>query len=151
MLTAMQHTAPLLLVVDDNPRVADELAQWLLTQGFNAVAAASCLEAYAVLEAVTIEGLIGNLGLQDGSFFGLAHALRVHRPAVVVGYADVEVQPPRELDACFVRPLDLEALARFLGTRLGRRRSGEHVRIDRLRSVPPAPAPPAALGWRRRR
>ena len=143
----MLRTAPLLLVVDDNPRAGDELARWLLTQGFNAVAAASCLEAYAVLEAVAIDGLIGDLGLRDGSFFALAQALRAQRPAVVIGYADVEVQRPRELDACLVRPLDLEVLARFLGTRFGRRRSGEHVRIDRVRSVPPA----SALATRRRR
>ena len=73
-------------------------------------------------------------------------ALVAASPALA-GYADVNVQPPRELDACFVRPLDLEALARFLGPRFGRRRSGAHGRLDRLRSVPPAPA----LAARRRR
>ena len=143
----MTRPSPLLLVVDDTERAADELARWLLSQGYNAVSAASCLEAHAVLDAVRIEGLIGNLGLRDGSLFALAQALRSRRPAIVIGYADVEVQPPRELDACFVRPLDLAVLAGFLATRFGRRRSGEHVRLDRLRSVPAAPA----LALRRRR
>ena len=143
----MTHTAPLLLVVDDNERGADELARWLLTQGFNAVAAASFLEAHAVLDAVRIEGLIGNLGLGDGSFFALARALRTRRPAIVIGYADVEVQPPRELDAYFVRPLDLHALVSFLARRFGRRPSGEHLRLDRL---PPRPAALASAPRRRR-
>lgn len=139
----MRRTAPLLLVVDDDGQAADELARWLLTQGFNAVCAASCLEAYAVLDAVEPDGLIGHLGLHDGSFFDLAQTLRARRAAIVVGYADVDVQPPRELDACFVRPLDLDVLARFLSIRFGRRRSGEHLMFDRRRSVPPAQERPA--------
>lgn len=145
----MLRTAPLLLVAEDEGDVAEELARWLLTQGFNAVSATSCLEAHAVLDAVRIEGLIGNLGLRDGSFFGLVSALRARRPAVVVGYADVELQPPRELDAFFVRPLDLEALAIFLANRFGRRRSGEHVMFGRVRSVPPVQARTAASRRRR--
>ena len=145
----MSRPAPLLLVVDDDAPAAEELARWLLTQGFNAVSAASCLEARAVLDAVRIEGLVGHLGLRDGSFFDLARELRARRSAIVVGYADVDVQPPRELDACFVRPLDLAVLADFLAVRFGRRRSGEHVMLDRLRSVPPAQA--GAVIARRRR
>ncbi|MBX3263442.1 MAG: hypothetical protein KIS78_01660 [Labilithrix sp.] len=141
--------APLLLVVDDEARSADELASWLLGQGFNAVSAASCLEARAVMDAIAIEGLIGNLGLRDGSLFGLARALRMQRHAIVIGYADVDVRPPPELDACFVRPVDLDVLATFLAVRFGRRRSGEHAIPSRLRSVPPARALPAAARRRR--
>ena len=147
----MSRPAPLLLVVDDDGPVAEELARWLLTQGFNAGSAASCLEARAVIDAIRIEGLVGYLGLRDGSFFDLARELRARRSAIVVGYADVDVQPPRELDACFVRPLDLDVLASFLAVRFGRRRSGEHVMLDRLRSVPPAQARPVSSVGRRRR
>lgn len=146
----MVHPTPLILVADADERAATELARWLLSQGFNAVAAASCLEAYAVIDAVRIDGLVGHLGLHDGSFFALAQALRSLRPAVVIGYADVEVQPPRELDACFVRPLDLGVLASFLSTRFGRRRSGEHVRLDPRRPVAPS-THAAQIGTRRNR
>ena len=104
----MRRTSPpLVLVVDDESPVAEELTAWLLGQGINAVAAASYLEARAVLDAVPLDGLIGQLGLRDGSFFGLAQELRRQRAALVIGYADVDVQPPPELDACFVRPVDL--------------------------------------------
>jgi len=134
----MRRSAPLVLVVDDDPRAAEELARWLLTQGFNAVTAASSLEARAVLAAMSIEGLIGHLGLRDGSLFDLARTLRAQRPAIVIGYADVEVPTPRELDGCLARPLDLGALASFLAVRFGRRRSGEHVILGRPRSAPQA-------------
>ncbi|MBX3219395.1 MAG: response regulator [Labilithrix sp.] len=141
--------APLLLVVDDDGRTADALASWLLGQGFNAVSAASCLEARAVMDAIAIEGLLGNLGLRDGSLFGLAQALRAQRPAIVIGYADVDVVTPPELDACFVRPLDLDVLASFLAVRFARHRSGEHAIASRHRAVPPGPAASAAVRRRR--
>ncbi|OJY21804.1 MAG: hypothetical protein BGO98_03015 [Myxococcales bacterium 68-20] len=144
-----RHRAPLVLVVDDDGTTAEELAPWLLSQGFNAVTAASCLEARAVMDAVAIEALIGNLGLRDGSFFDLAQTLRQRRPAIVIGYADVDVVPPPELDACFMRPLDLDRLGPFLGVRFGRYRSGEHAITNRLHSVPPARLPPAAARRRR--
>lgn len=144
-----RRRAPLVLVVDDDGTTAEELAPWLLSQGFNAVTAASCLEARAVMDAVAIEGLIGNLGLRDGSLFDLAQTLRQRRPAIVIGYADVDVRPPPELDACFVRPLDLDRLGAFLAVRFGRYRSGEHAITSRLHSVPPARLPPAAARRRR--
>src|SRR5688500_9244669 len=100
---------PVLLVVEDDEAAAVELTHWLYAQGFNAVSAASCLEARAVLDAVPIAGIIGHLALRDGSLFELARPLRA-RGAVVIGYADVDVRPPPELDACFVRPLDLDVL-----------------------------------------
>jgi CheY-like chemotaxis protein len=135
---ALGQKAPLVLVVDDESTTAEELTTWLLGQGINAVAAASYLEARAVLAAVALDGLIGQLGLRDGSFFALAQELRQQRPAVVIGYADVDVQPPPELDACFVRPVDLDVLGSFLAVRFGRRRSGEHALFNRRHSVPPA-------------
>jgi len=95
-----------------------------------------------VLNAIPVAGLIGHLALASGSsFFNLAREARVKNPsAIVVGYADVDVRPPPELDACFVRPIDLAVLASFLGVRFGRRPSGEHPRIvtDRDHSVPPS-------------
>lgn len=135
----MRRTAPLLLVVDDDGS-PDEIIPWLMSRGFNAVSATSFVEARAVLEAIPIEGLIGHLALRDGSFFELAHILRRARPAVVIGYADVDVQPPPELDACFMRPLNRPVLGQFLAVRFGRYPSGEHLRVasDRLHSVPPA-------------
>jgi CheY-like chemotaxis protein len=153
---------PLVLVVDDDASTAEHLAAWLLGQGFNAVAATSWLEARAVLDAtapgngkLNIDALIGQIGLRDGSFFELAQELRVRRHAVVIGYADVAVERPPELDACFVRPLDLKVLGSFLAVRFGRRRSGEHAILDRRRSVPPArvdaPEPTSSTATRRRR
>ncbi len=134
----MRRAIPFLLVVDDDAASADELTTWLARQGYNAVAAASCLEARAIIEAITVDCMLGQLALTDGSLFQLAQALRAkERSTPVIGYADVDVLPPPELDACFVRPLDLVVLGRFLGSRL-RRRSGEHARIDPKRSVPPA-------------
>lgn len=141
--------APLVLVVDDDARAADALAARLLGRGFNAVSAASCLEARAVMDAIAIEGLVGNLGLRDGSLFDLARALRTTRAAVVIGYADVHVRRPPELDACFTQPLDLDALATCLAVRFGRHRSGEHVIASRHLSIPPARAVPAATRRRR--
>ncbi|HVH43180.1 MAG TPA: hypothetical protein VM925_12585 [Labilithrix sp.] len=141
----MHRTVPLLLVVDDDLGAAEQLASWLLTQGFNAVSAASCLEARAVMEAVPIDGLIGHLGLRDASLFGLAQTLRAQRQAaVIVGYADVDVRPPPELDACFVRPLDLEVLGSFLSSRFGRHAASDHFKVaNRHHSVPPAAMPAA--------
>jgi hypothetical protein len=146
----MRRTAaPLLLVVDEDEVGSAKLTTWLYGQGFNAVTAASFLEANAVLGAVAIEGLIGHLALRDGSLFQLAHVLRTQRPAVVIGYADVSVRPPPELDACFVQPLDLTVLSSLLAVRFGRRASGEYVGIRGDQSIPAAP--PAAVAVRRRR
>jgi CheY-like chemotaxis protein len=134
-----RQTIPLLLVVDDDSTTADELTRWLRQQGYNAVAAASCLEARAIVEAIPVDCMIGQLALPDGSLFEIAQALRSKEGrTTIIGYADVDVRPPPELDACFVRPLDLSVLDRFLGVRLGRRRSGELARLDMKHSVPAA-------------
>ena len=95
------------------------------------------------MDAVAIEALIGNLGLRDGSFFDLAQTLRQRRPAIVIGYADVDVVPPPELDACFMRPLDLDRLGPFLGVRFGRYRSGEHAIPNRRNASDRSRAPGA--------
>ena len=145
----MRRTSPLLLVVDEDDRFSTDLTRWLLQQGFNAVAAASYLEAMAVLGAVALDGIVGHLALRDGSLFALAQTLRAQRAAVVVGYSEVDVKPPPELDACFVRPLDLDVLRSFLTSRFGRRGSGEHVRIAGAHAVPAAQPP--RLAARRRR
>jgi hypothetical protein len=143
----MLRSAPLVLVVDEDHDASTELTRWLLAHGLNAVMATSCLEAMAVIDALPLSGLIGDLALRDGSFFDVARALRLRREAVVIGYADVDVRPPPELDACFVRPLDLGVLQSFLDARFRRRRSGEHLRISLDRCVPAA----RPLAARRRR
>jgi CheY-like chemotaxis protein len=132
--------SPLLLVVDDDARAAGDLETWLRAQGWNAVAATSCFEAEAVIAAAPIDGLIGHLALPDGSLFTIAQSLRARRtPVAVVGYADVDVRPPPELDLCFVRPLDLSVLRSFLMMFFRSGRSGEHpkISVDRRHSVPP--------------
>jgi hypothetical protein len=148
----MRRTAPLILVVDEDSAATADLTYWLYGRGFNAVCAASCLEARAVLDAMPIEGIIGHLALHDGSLFELAHHLRTQRGAVIIGYADVDVRPPPELDACFVRPLDLDVLSSFLTTRFAPKRSGEHALPlrDRRHSVPAARLASAGDGRRRR-
>jgi hypothetical protein len=151
----MRRTAPLLLVVEGDPTAAAELTAWLYSQGFNAVIASSCLEARAVLQAMPVEGILGNLVLRDGSLFALAQLLRSQRTAVVIGYADVDVRPPPELDLCFVWPIDLAVLGQFLAVRFGRApRSGEHARTTPGHSVPPAApaaAPAGSRGAKQRR
>ena len=154
-LAAMLRAIPLLLVVDDDVATAQLLTRWLGQQGYNAVAAASCLEARAIVDAVSVDGMLGHLALPDGSLFEIAQTLRSRptgRPPgappsvnasqanvpVLIGYADVDVRPPPELDACFVRPLDLVVLGRFLDSRFRRRRSGELLRISTTHSVPAA-------------
>src|SRR5215208_846160 len=81
------------VVVDDDEVQGESLVQWLQSRGFAAVQAGSLLEARAVCEAVNVDVLIGQLALPDGSLFGLLASLAI-RPAVVVGYADVDIAPP---------------------------------------------------------
>jgi len=138
------RSLPMVLVVDDDQVEAEALVGWLGNRGFAATYASSSNEARAVCAAVRVDALVGHLALRDGSLFGLIASLPV-RPALVVGYADVEIEPPPELDAICVRPLDLPVLGAFLHTRLGRHHSGEVARVDpqsprtaTRTSIPPA-------------
>ena len=72
---------PLVLVVDDDSASANELTQWLVTRGYRAVAAGTCLEARAIAAAVPIDCMIGHLALADGSLFEVAQALRQNATA----------------------------------------------------------------------
>jgi hypothetical protein len=133
----------MVLVVDDDQVESEGLVRWLGSRGFAAAYASSSLEARAACAAVRVDALVGHLALRDGSLFGLVASLPV-RPALVVGYADVAIEPPPELDAICVRPLDLPALGAFLHARLGRHHSGEVARVDlqgrttTRTSIPPA-------------
>lgn len=138
------HALPMILVVDDDQQEANTLVHWFKSRGFAPTYASSLREARAVFEAVHVDALLGQLALRDGSLFGLLASLP-SRPAVVVGYADVKIEPPPELDAICVRPLDLPVLEAFLNTRLGRHHSGEVARVDphaprvaMRTSIPPA-------------
>lgn len=133
----VEARAPMILVVDDDHEEAEELVRSLTARGFAAVSAASVHEARAVVNAVQVDAILGHLARRDGSLFTLLASLAA-RPAIVLGYADVAIEPPPELDAICVRPLDLAAVAAFLHRRLGRRHSGELPRVAAKESIPPA-------------
>jgi DNA-binding response OmpR family regulator len=134
----------MVLVVDDDQAEAETLVEFLGARGFSATYAGSSMEARAAFAAVRVDALVGHLALRDGSLFDLVASLPT-RPAIVVGYADVEIEPPPELDAICVRPLDLPVLGAYLHSRLGRRHSGEVARVDPrdARSVTRTSIPPA--------
>src|SRR5688572_6541662 len=99
-------TLPMVLVVDDDQVEAETVVRFLIGRGFAAAYACSMNEARAANAAVRVDALVGHLALRDGSLFELVASLPV-RPALVVGYADVTIEPPPELDAICARPLDL--------------------------------------------
>jgi hypothetical protein len=129
-LGQLPRRRPLVLVVDDDRNEGDVIAGWLIDHGFAAVVAPTCLEARAAIGAVQVDALVGDLALRDGSLFGLLQSLGEQRPSVVVGYADVDLLAPPELDAYFIRPINLGALGRFLDVWFGRKRSGQHPRFS---------------------
>ena len=135
----------LVLVVDDDVHEGEVIARWLIRHGFAAVVAPTCLEARASIGAVQVDALVGDLALRDGSLFELLRSLGDKRPTVVVGFADVELRAPPELDAYLTRPVDLRALGKFLDLSFGRKRSGMHRRFAPPVTRESAPPPPRAI------
>jgi two-component system catabolic regulation response regulator CreB len=76
-------TAQVILVVDDEPSIADNIIYALTTEGFETVYAPTGSEALARLEAMSVDLIILDIGLPDINGFELARQIR-RRSAVPI-------------------------------------------------------------------
>jgi DNA-binding response OmpR family regulator len=132
------------MVLDDDADHAHAIADSIAARGFVAIAATSWADGRSTLGSVNVDALVGHLALRDGSLFDLIRMLRAQRRAIVVGYADVEIRLPPDLDAYFVRPIDLGRLGALLAAHFGLHASSEHARVVPPKRVSTRP-PPRAL------
>lgn len=72
------------LVVDDEPALAELLRRTLVVAGFTARVARTCAAARTVADELDPEVAVLDVGLPDGSGFALCHELRRDRPGLAV-------------------------------------------------------------------
>src|SRR5207249_2022494 len=83
-----------LLLVDDDRRVLESMAEWLRDQGYRLDVAGSYATAVAAVDKKPYDLVLADIRLADGDGFDLLNYCRKHHPAVSVilltGYGTVE-------------------------------------------------------------
>jgi two-component system, NtrC family, response regulator PilR len=107
---------PLVLVVDDNEDQLTMLDAVLEMVGYEVVTAQSLAEARAVFDSRSVDALVSDLALGDGTALQLMHWLGAHRPRVAVvlsgydGRDHVERSLAAGFDAHLAKPVPVEVL-----------------------------------------
>ncbi|WP_437675618.1 response regulator [Sorangium sp. So ce131] len=121
----MSDELPLVLVVDDDDDTASLLGMALRRRGFRVSAAPSCAAARAALAERTVDALVTDVSLPDGSGIELAASLETKPRAIIVvsgfgGDDDREKSRAAGAHAHLVKPVDVARLVSTLNGLLGR-------------------------------
>ena len=80
----MTSTSQRILVVDDDPEIRKLLARYIESQGFRVLLAASCRELHEKLATNTIDLIVLDVMLPDGSGLEVCRDLRAQRSSVPI-------------------------------------------------------------------
>ena len=78
------HTLPYVLVVDDDEEIRNLLARYLATQSFRVAVAADRRSLFQILEKSTIDLIVLDVMLPDGSGIEICRELRAQRSAIPI-------------------------------------------------------------------
>jgi DNA-binding response OmpR family regulator len=107
---------PLVLVVDDDEDHLLMLEALLEAAGYDVLTAASCAAGRKVLSERTVDALLADLSLGDGTALDLLHDLGAHRPRVAIVLSgfdsseDVARTVQAGFDAHLAKPTPVELL-----------------------------------------
>jgi DNA-binding response OmpR family regulator len=123
----------LVLVVDDDEDHLLMLEALLEASGYEVVTAASCADGRHLLEERSIDALVADYSLGDGTAFDLIKDLGCHRPRVALVLSgfdsgeDVERTLHAGFDAHLVKPTSIERIRQVLSEGLRSRPSGFRI------------------------
>jgi DNA-binding response OmpR family regulator len=118
--------APRVLVVDDDPAIAEMLARALARRGYRVDAVMSTKEALALFEAQPHDAAVVDLVMPERDGMDLTNTLRARVPglpvAMLTGYVNSPLLPTGERSAfkVFKKPIVIQEVVDFLDAELGR-------------------------------
>lgn len=135
---------PLVLVVDDDEDHCMMLEVALETRGHRVLTAHSARSALETMRAHTVDALVCDLTLGDGTALDVLRDIGERRPPVAVVLSGFDDTEDRErsiaagFDAHLVKPTPVETLIDVIARGLGRPRSG--IQLTETAASPRAPA-----------
>jgi DNA-binding response OmpR family regulator len=118
--------APRILIVDDDPAIAEMMARALARRGYQVEAVHSPEEAVVRFQAEPCAAAVLDLVMPERDGMDLAEALRAQSPgmpiAILTGYVNSPLLPRERLAslAVFKKPVVIQEVVDFLDAELGR-------------------------------
>ena len=119
----MDHTRPLILIVDDELLIRESLADALSASGYETLTAAAGEEALEIYETRDVDAIVTDMYMGGSDGFVLIHALRTCGdavPIVVMSRGQPEVAKTLCADAMLAKPFRPSVLMQLLDRLLGR-------------------------------